>query len=64
MFDAFCYALIGVAIVVVIGLPAAMLLMLLETMGIVKFGRRARGFEVKLNPGDEPGVKRKEDDHG
>jgi hypothetical protein len=64
MIDAFRFALIGVAIVVVIGLPAAMLLMLLETTGTMKFGRKARGFEVKLNPGHEPGVNRKEDDHG
>jgi hypothetical protein len=26
--------------------------------------RHNRGFEVKLNPGLPPGVKRKEDDHG
>ena len=37
--------------------------------GLWKWGEQMdakppRGFEVKLNPGERPGVIRKEDDHG
>ncbi len=42
-------------------------LALVAWMTVERLRQRAsqvRGFEVKLNPGDEPGVKRKENDHG